>query len=55
MIRDEDFPTSVTNIEKRAWPASFDVVNNFLGNRKAENYMEVVNVILSIFELQHDH
>ena len=52
MIRDEDFTTSVTNIEKRAWPASFDVVNNFLGNRKAENYMEVVNVILSTFELQ---
>ena len=40
MIRDKDFTTSATNIEKRAWLALVDVVSNFLGNRKTENYME---------------
>lgn len=51
MIRDKSFITSMTNIEKRAWQAFVGVVKNFLGNRKAGNYMEIVNSLLPSFEL----
>ena len=51
MIRDKEFTKSMTNIEKRAWLAFVEVVNNFLGNKKAENYREIVNEMLSSFEL----
>ena len=46
MSRDKDFLTSLTTIEKRAWQAFVGVVNNFLGNRKSDNYMEKVNKLL---------
>ena len=51
MIRDKSFITSMTNIEKRAWLLFVGVVKNFLGNRKASNYMEIVNSLLPSFEL----
>ena len=36
MIRDKDFMTSMTSIDKRAWQAFVEVVRNFVGNRKAD-------------------
>ena len=42
---------SVTSTEKRAWQAFVDVVSNFLGNRKADNYMEIVNELRASFQL----
>ena len=47
----KDFITSTTTIKKRAWQAFVDVLNNFLGNRKADIYMETVNKLLASFEL----
>ena len=45
MINDEDFIDSLLEEEKDAWTA-FDVVHNFPGNRKAENYEEMVRRLL---------
>ena len=42
---------SLTTTEKRAWQAFIDVVNNFLGKRKADNYMKIVNELLAACEL----
>ena len=53
MIRYKDFMASMTTIEKRAWHAFVDVVNNFLGNRKADNYMKIVTELITSFEM-HD-
>lgn len=53
MIRYEDFMASMTTIEKRAWHAFVEVVNNFLGNRKADNYMKIVTELIASFEM-HD-
>ena len=41
----------MTTIEKRATQAFADVVNNFLGNKKAVNYVEIVKELLLFFEL----
>ena len=46
MSRDKDFLASITTIEKRAWQAFVGVVNNFLGNRKSDNYMEKVKLLV---------
>lgn len=51
MIRDKDFMSWMTTIEKRATQAFADVVNNFLGNKKVVNYIEIVKELLLFFEL----
>ena len=38
--------TTMTVIEARAWKAFFKVVNNFLGNKRADNYIELVEELL---------
>lgn len=53
MIRDKDFTKSVTQIDKRTLLAFVDVVNNFLVNRKAENYTGIINKMLSSFKLHN--
>ena len=51
MSRDKDYMASMTVIEKWARTAFVDVVNNFLWNRKASSYIEIVNELLASFEL----
>ena len=53
MIRYKDFMASTTTIEKRIWHAFVEVVNNFLGNRKTDNYMKIVTELIAWFEM-HD-
>ena len=38
--------------EKKAWESFRDVVHNFQGNRKAKNYKEIVNRLLTVFQTQ---
>ena len=38
--------TSMADIEARAWKAFSKVVRNFLGNKKADNYIELVQELL---------
>ena len=46
MINIEDFIDSLLEEENDAWTAFVDVVRNFLGNRRAENYEEMVRRLL---------
>ena len=43
LIRDDRFPLSMTQVEKDVWDAFVKVTENFLGNVKADNYVDLVN------------
>ena len=51
MDKNKDFKASMTTNEKRALQAFVDVVKNFLGNRKTDNYMEIVNELFAFLEI----
>ena len=38
--------TTISVVEARAWEAFSKVVHNFLGNKKADNYIELVQELL---------
>ncbi|KAI6652478.1 hypothetical protein LOD99_7509 [Oopsacas minuta] len=42
LLRGNSFKDSMNQEEKRAWQAFSNVVSNFLGNKKASNYKELV-------------
>ena len=46
LMRDPYFITSMNETEERAWNAFCNVVQNFLGNKKADNYEEIVEELL---------
>ncbi|XP_076815020.1 uncharacterized protein LOC143461117 isoform X1 [Clavelina lepadiformis] len=47
LIKDVCFVQSMTDTESAAWQSFVLVTQNFLGNRKAENYQELVEDMLS--------
>ena len=49
LIRDDQFVAKMAALEKAAWVSFVAVVQNFLGNNKAENYKELVNRMLLNF------
>ena len=49
LIRDDQFVAKMTALERAAWLSFVAVVQNFLGNNKAENYSELVNRMLLAF------
>ena len=51
MIRDKEFSHSMTRTEKRAWLSFVQVVENFLGNKKSENFGEIVHEMLTSYQL----
>ena len=50
LINDTAFLQSMNEVELKAWTSFVAVIENFLGNHKSENYMEVVNEMLNSFE-----
>ena len=50
MIKDSSFVASMTSKEARAWKALREVIKNFLENKKAENYKNLLGELLSSFE-----
>lgn len=48
--RDEGFTEALTGIEKDSWLAFKAVAENFLGNRRADNYQELISDMLSKFK-----
>jgi hypothetical protein len=40
------FEQKLHDIEKRAWKCFVNVVKNFLGNHRAENYKDLINELL---------
>ena len=45
-MRDHNFITTMTEAEARAWTAFSNVVQNFLGKKKADSYEEIVEELL---------
>ena len=46
LLRDQYFVTTMTVVEARAWKAFSKVVHNFLDNKRADNYIELVEELL---------
>ena len=49
LISDDQFVAKMTALERAAWLSFVAVVQDFLGNNKAENYIELVNRMLLSF------
>ena len=53
LLRDQYFVTTMTVVEARAWKAFSNVVHNFLDNKRADNYIELVEeLLLSLQDLE---
>jgi len=50
LLRDEVFERIITGDEQRAWHAFREVVTGFLGNRRADNYKDLVEELLSSYQ-----
>lgn len=50
MLKDEAFVTTMNTKEKAAWLSFKEVVNNFLGNHKSENYKKLVADMLQNYQ-----
>ena len=46
LLKDQYFVTTLTVVEAQAWKAFSKVVHNFLGNKRADNYIELVEELL---------
>ena len=46
LIEDKNFPQSITPVERHAWLSFVSFNKNFLGNIKADNYVDLVNDML---------
>lgn len=51
IMKDEEFLKKLTDIEKRAWESFISLCDNFLGNNKSENYIEVVEEFLMAYSV----
>ena len=51
LIKDANFCPSMNDIELAAWSSLVEVVKNFLGNQKADNYEELVRNMLENFRI----
>ncbi|KAK4327299.1 hypothetical protein Pmani_002240 [Petrolisthes manimaculis] len=49
LVRDQDFVRKMDDKEKGAWLSFVAVMENFLGNKKADNYETLVATMLSAF------
>jgi len=50
LLKDEHFDQILRGFEKNAWKSFKLVVENFLGNKKADNYKELVTRLLSAYQ-----
>ena len=50
LLRDPKFEALQNIVERNAWTSFKNVVENFLGNRKAENYKELVQTMLANYK-----
>ena len=49
LFEDQDFSRKLDSTERRAWKAFENVCRNFLGNEKAENYSEIMQELISLY------
>ena len=50
LIKDEKFNQHMNNLESSAWKLFKQVVHNFLGSKKSENYADVVQEMLIAYQ-----
>jgi len=50
LLRDEVFERIITGDEQKAWHAFREVVTSILGNRRADNYKDLVEELLSSYQ-----
>ena len=50
LLKDSNCMSSTSSKEVRAWKAFVEVINIFLGNKKADNYKDLLQELLSSFE-----
>ena len=50
LMRDDEFKKQLTSVELAAWEAFVLVVENFLGNHRSDNYVELVENLLAAYE-----
>ena len=50
ILDDTKFENLLTEVEKAAWNSFKSVVKNFLGNKKSDNYKEIVENLLQNYE-----
>ena len=50
LMKDREFLNTMKTIEKDAWSAFSDVIRDFLGNFRAENYSLLVQTLLNAFQ-----
>ena len=51
LMGDQKFCDSMNEVELAAWLSFVEVVKNFLGNCKADNYKETLNNVLGNFRI----
>ena len=51
LMKSQNFSSSMTDVEKRAWDSFVGVVNGFLGSTKAANYKDLVAILLASYHL----
>ena len=51
LMKDQKFYDSVNEVELAAWLSFVEVVNNFLGNYRADNYKDIANNMLGNFRI----
>ena len=49
LLHDEVYEHIIMGDEQRAWHAFWEVVTSFLGNRRADNYEDLVEELLSSY------
>ena len=51
LAKDQNFELSMNDIEAAAWKSFVELINNFLGNVKSENYVIIVQTCLENFRI----
>ena len=46
VLESKEFPKNLTRVQEAAWSSFVAVANGFLGNHRAENYVELVNTLV---------
>lgn len=50
LIQDKVFASKLNEVERRAWEGFKSICENFLGNNRSPNYVEVVHEFLNAYE-----
>ena len=50
LVKDPEFVNSMNPLDSRTWKSFVQVITKFLGNTKADNYVELVNNMLDNFQ-----